>query len=189
MILESKSIQSLYSTKGGIVKTSKESLREIFEDQLKEIFWTENHLAKALPEIAKATYNELLQETFEELVEKTQRQLIRLENCFELLFLKARAKKCYAIEGSVQEVLEVIQKFEPGHARDAALIAAAQKIQHYEISAYGTLRTMATAQRDFSCAKLLELSKEEEVEMVAKLTELAEKINKLAVDMEEEEVD
>lgn len=189
MIVKSKNIKSSSSLKGGIVKTSKESLQDIFEDLLKDIFWAEKHLSKALPKMAKAAYNELLQETFEGHLEKTERQIIRLENCFELFSLKAVGKKCYAMEGLVEESAEIIQKFESGHARDAALIAAAQKIQHYEISTYGTLRTMATVLGDISCAKLLELSKEEGVETDAKLTELAEKINKLAADMEEEEVD
>lgn len=189
MIVELKVDRSSTDLKREIIKTSKESLHDIFEDALKEIFWTENHLVKALPQIAKATYNELLQEVFEGHLEKTQRQLIRLENCFELFALKPIGKKCYAVDGLVREAQEVIQHFETGHARDVALIAGVQKIQHYAISVYGTLQTLVTVLGNASCTRSMEVSKKEEIETDVKLTELAERISKLAVDMEEEEVD
>lgn len=189
MIAKTKSIKNIRDIKRGVSQTSKESLEDIFEDLLKDIFWAEKHLLKALPKMAKASYNELLQDAFEGHLEDTERQVNRLEKCFELCDLKAIGKKCKAMEGLVEEGAEVIENYDSGHARDAALIAAAQKVEHYEISAYGTLQTMATVLGKVQCANLLEESKDEEAQTDMKLTELAEKINKLAVDMEEEEVD
>lgn len=163
-----------------IVKSSKESLEDIFEDMLKDIYWAENHLAKALPKMAKASYNDDLKEAFESHLKETKNQIARLEQCFSLLGMKAQGKKCPAMQGLVEEGQEAIEDHESGHARDAALIGAAQKVEHYEISSYGTLRTMATVLGKVQCAELLEASKDEEAETDEKLTRLSEKINKWA---------
>ncbi|MCZ8217756.1 MAG: DUF892 family protein, partial [Cyclobacteriaceae bacterium] len=136
-------------------KTSKESLQDIFGDLLKDVFWSENHLIKTLPKMAKASYNELLQNAFDGQLEQTGVQLIRLENCFELSAIKAAGKQCWAMEGLAGEGLAMIENYHRGHARDAGLIAAAQKIEHYKISAYGTLRTMAEILGLMPCARLL----------------------------------
>ncbi len=166
-------------------KSSKESLGDILEDMLKDIYWAEKHLVKALPKMAKAAHNEELKEAFESHLEQTQNQIGRIEKCFELMELKAVAKKCEAMMGLVKEGAEAIEAHEEGHARDAALIAAAQKVEHYEISAYGTMRTMASVLGRVQCAELLEETKDEEAETDMKLTELAEKINQLAAEVEE----
>jgi len=171
------------------IKSSKENLEDIFEDLLKDIYWAEKHLTKALPKLAKAAFNEDLKAAFELHIEQTQQQIGRLEECFELLEKKAVAKKCDAMEGLVKEGEEVIENHDEGHARDAALIAAAQKVEHYEISAYGTLRTMATVLGKAQCAQLLEETKDEEAETDVKLTELAVKINQMACELQEEEVE
>ena len=163
-----------------IVKSSKESLEDIFEDMLKDIYWAENHLSKALPKMAKAAYNEELKEAFEGHLKETKGQISRLEQCFSLLGMKAQGKKCPAMQGLVEEGQEAIDDHDSGHARDAALIGAAQKVEHYEISSYGTLRTMATVLGKVQCAELLEASKDEEAATDEKLTRLSEKINKLA---------
>lgn len=163
-----------------IVKSSKESLEDIFEDMLKDIYWAENHLAKALPKMAKASYNEELKDAFESHLKETKGQISRLDQCFALLGMKAQGKKCPAMQGLVEEGQEAIDDHESGHARDAALIGAAQKVEHYEISSYGTLRTMATVLGKVQCAELLEANKDEEAETDEKLTRLSEKINKLA---------
>lgn len=162
------------------VKSSKESLEDIFEDMLKDMYWAENHLAKALPKLAKASYNEDLKDAFEAHLKETQGQILRLESCFKLLQLKPQGKKCPAMQGLVEEGQEAISEYESGHARDAALIGAAQKAEHYEISSYGTLRTIATVLGRVQCAELLEANKDEEAETDEKLTRLAEKINKSA---------
>lgn len=169
-------------------RSSKETLEDILEDMLKDIYWAEKYLVKALPKMAKAAYHEDLREAFEFHQEETQLQISRIEKCFEILEMKPIAKKCEAMEGLVKEGAEVMEDYEEGHARDAALIAAAQKIEHYEISAYGTMRTMATVLGKVQCAELFEDSKDEEAETDVKLTELAEKINQLAAEMEAEEV-
>jgi ferritin-like metal-binding protein YciE len=161
-------------------KSSKESLEDIFEDMLKDIYWAENHLSKALPKMAKAAYNEDLKEAFEGHLKETKNQISRLEQCFSLLGMKAQGKKCAAMQGLVEEGQEAIDDHEASHARDAALIGAAQKVEHYEISSYGTLRTMATVLGKVQCAELLEATKDEEAATDEKLTRLSEKINKLA---------
>lgn len=147
---------------------------------LKDMYWAENHLAKALPKMAKAAYNEDLKEAFEAHLNETQGQISRLEKCFSLLGMKAQGKKCPAMQGLIEEGQEAIDEHESGHARDAALIGAAQKVEHYEISSYGTLRTMATVLGKVQCAELLEASKDEEAATDEKLTRLSETINKLA---------
>ncbi|MBA4057828.1 MAG: ferritin-like domain-containing protein, partial [Marivirga sp.] len=127
-----------------VVKSSKETLENIFEDLLKDIYWAEKHLVKALPKMSKAAYNEDLKMAIDSHLDQTHLQVTRVEQCFELLELKPVAKKCEAMEGLVKEGESAIEDHDEGHARDAAIIAAAQKVEHYEISAYGTLRTMAT---------------------------------------------
>ena len=165
-------------------------MEDIFEDLLKDIYWAEKYLMKALPKISKAAYNVELQEAIDAHFEETKLQVGRVEKCFEILDMKPIAKKCEAMEGLGKEATEAISEYEKGHARDAALIAAAQKVEHYEISAYGTLRTMANLLGKSQCAELLEETKDEEAQADLKLTEVADKINQLAVEaeMEEEEV-
>ncbi|HOX81936.1 MAG TPA: DUF892 family protein [Chryseolinea sp.] len=173
-------------------KSSKETLEDIFEDLLKDVYWAEKHLVKALPKMSKAAFNADLQEAFGAHLEETIKQVERIEECFELNERKATAKKCEAMEGLVKEGGEAIENYDKGHARDAALIAAAQKIEHYEISAYGTLRTMATVLGKVQCARLLEETKDEEAKSDVKLTELSERINQLAAEVSvevEEEVE
>jgi len=169
-------------------KSSKETLEDIFEGILKDIYWAEKFLTKALPKMAKASHNEELREAFENHLEQTTSQVDRIEKCFEILEKRAVGKKCPAMEGLVKEGTEIIEEYEKGNARDAALIAAAQKIEHYEISTYGTLRTMANVMGKVQCAELLEESKDEEAEADEILTALAERINQMAAEMEVEEV-
>jgi len=171
------------------MKSSKETLEDIFEDLLKDIYWAEKHLTKALPKMSKAAFNQELKDAFLSHLEQTHQQIGRIEQCFELLEKKAVAKKCEAMEGLIKEGEETIEGHDEGHARDAGLIAAAQKVEHYEISAYGTLRTMATVLGKTQCAELLEVTKDEEAETDVKLTELSEKINQMACVLEEEEVE
>lgn len=187
--MKTTSQNSKATSKKKAIKSSKETLEDIFEDMLKDIYWAEKHLIKAIPKMAKAAYNDELKEAFQLHLEETENQVGRLEKCFELIDKKASAKKCEAMEGLIAEGEETIEDHDSGHARDAALIAAAQKIEHYEISAYGTLRTMATVLGKAQCAELLEETKDEEAETDVKLTELAEKINQLAAELQEEEVE
>jgi ferritin-like metal-binding protein YciE len=171
------------------VKSSKENLEDIFEELLKDIYWAEKHLVKALPKMAKAAFNDDLKQAFETHREQTERHIGRLEECFQLMEKKAAVKKCEAMEGLIQEGEEAIADHTEGHARDAALIAAAQKVEHYEISSYGTLRTMATVLGKAQCAQLLEETKDEEAETDSLLTELSTRINRLATELQEEEAE
>ena len=174
------------STRGS--RSSKETLEDIFEDTLRDIYWAEKHLTKALAKMSKAAYNEELKDAFDSHQEQTETQIGKLEKCFELLGKKAVAKKCEAMEGLIKEGEGQIEEHTEGHARDAALIGAAQKVEHYEISAYGTLRTMANVLGMTQCAEILEEIKDEEAETDVKLTGIAEKINALACEVDEEEV-
>jgi ferritin-like metal-binding protein YciE len=176
------------ATKSRSSRNTKETLEDIFEATLKDIYWAEKHLTKALAKMSKAAYNEELKDAFDTHLQETETQIERLEKCFELLGKKAVAKKCEAMEGLIKEGEEQIEEYDEGHARDAALIGAAQKVEHYEISAYGTLRTMANVLGMTQCAEILEEIKDEEAETDVKLTELAEKINLLACEVDEEEV-
>lgn len=171
------------------VKSSKDSLEDTFEDLMRDIYWAEKHLTKALPRMSRASFNEDLKAAFDAHLEVTEQQVTRLEKCFELMEKKALGKKCIGMEGLVKEGEEVINDLDEGHARDAGLIAAAQKIEHYEISAYGTLRTMAKVLGKAQCAQLLEETKDEEAEADQQLNDLAERINKLACELHEEEVE
>jgi len=167
-------------TKTGAPDKTKESLSNVFEDLLKDIYWAEKYLTKVLPRLSKAAYNEELRTAIEKHTHETNLQVTRIEQCFEALSLKAESKKCEAMEGLVAEADEAVGSYSEGSVRDAALIAAAQKIEHYEICSYGTLRTMAKVLGRVQCEELLEQSKDEEAEADEKLTALAEKINQLA---------
>lgn len=160
-----------------MVKTSNESLRTIFVDLLKDIFGAENHLYITLPTLAKATHNKLLQETFKEYSIKKELQQLRLEKCFELFGTKPAGTSCTTVESLVNVALNAVETLESGNARDVALLSVTKKILNNQISSYGTLRIIATVLGDVSCAKFMELSKEEEVETDAQLTELAGEIN------------
>lgn len=161
---------------------SRQTLETVFEDNLRDIYWAEQHLAKTLPRLARAAEDEELKNVFDHHVEETKLQVGRIEKCFEVLDLKPAGKKCEGMQGLTKEAARVISEHKAGPARDAALIAAAQKVEHYEISAYGTLRTMATMLGKVQCAELLEDNKDEVAEADETLTKLAEKINRMACD-------
>ncbi len=159
---------------------NKENLSKIFEDTLKDIYWAEKHLTKALPKMSKAAYDEDLSSAFTNHLQETQGHVERLERVFEQLGKKAQAKKCPAMEGLVEEGSEAIDEYEPGYARDAALIIAAQKIEHYEIAAYGSLKAHAKLMGEEDIAALLEETETEEGNADKKLTEISETVNQQA---------
>lgn len=167
-------------------KSSKETLTDILGGMLRDIYWAEKLLTKALPKMAKAAHHDDLKAAFETHLEETKLQIERIEECFRLMEIKPIAKKCEAMAGLVKEGAEAIEDHTQGHARDAALIASAQKVEHYEISAYGTMRTMANVLGLTECATLLEETKQEEAETDVALTILAEKINQMAAEVEDE---
>ncbi|WP_293896324.1 ferritin-like domain-containing protein, partial [Flavobacterium sp.] len=155
------------SKTAGVVKrksSAAEGLRELFVDSLKDIYWAEKALVKALPKMAKNATNENLIMAINEHLEVTKDQVIRLEEVFSIMGEKAVAKKCDAMEGLVEEGEGILEETEPGAVRDAGIIAASQKIEHYEIATYGTLAAFAKTLGEDEAAALLEETLAEEKE-------------------------
>jgi len=161
-----------------------ENLRELFVDELRDIYDAEKQLVKALPKMAKAAESRALQTAFEEHLEITRAHVGRLDEVFKLLNTAARGKKCEGMEGLLEEGHAVIQEME-GSVRDAALIASAQKVEHYEIATYGTLATFAEVLEMDDAKDLLGQTLDEEKEADEKLTQVALGINSEADEGEE----
>jgi ferritin-like metal-binding protein YciE len=156
-------------------KMENSEFHEFFVEELKDIYWAEKHLVKALPKMKKAATSPELAEAFEKHTQETQTHIETLEQIFELLGEKAAAKKCDAMEGLLSEAEEIISDTEKGTMiRDAALILAAQKVEHYEIATYGTLRTFAENMGHTDVQNLLQQTLDNEKETDATLTEIAE---------------
>lgn len=151
-----------------------ESLHDAFEEELKDVLSAEKQLVKALPKMAKAASNEDLRAGFEEHLEQTKGHVERLEKIFEMLDKAPRAKKCKAMEGLIEEGSEIMEEDADPDVLDAMLIAAAQKVEHYEIATYGTLVAWARRLDMSDAADLLQQTLDEEKETDVKLTELAE---------------
>lgn len=151
-------------------------LRELLEDQLKDAYWAEKAITKAMPEMVEKVTSQELVDALTEHMERTVQQTTRLENVFEILGLKAEAVKCEAMEGLIDEAEDIVDDLDEGPVRDAGIIAAAQKIEHYEIATYGSLRSYANILGEFEAASLLEETLDEEKEADRKLTDIAESI-------------
>jgi ferritin-like metal-binding protein YciE len=162
-------------------------LMKLFEDELKDIYWAEKALTKALPKMAKNATNEDLIAALENHLEETERQIEKLEQVFESIGKKAVAKKCDAMAGLVKEGEEIMKESDKGAMRDAGIISAGQKVEHYEIATYGTLRTFAKTLGLDKAAGLLEEILEEEKAADMKLTEVAEATINVQAAQEEEE--
>jgi ferritin-like metal-binding protein YciE len=163
------------------------ALRQLYLDELKDLYSAETQLVKALPKMAKASSSEELRSGFEEHLNQTKGHAERLERIFEMLEESPKGKKCVGIEGLVKEGSEVMDEDYDEEVMDAALIAAAQRIEHYEIAGYGTARTYAELLGEQEHASLLEQTLKEEKETDEKLTELARDINLQAAGGEQEE--
>ncbi len=153
------------------------SLRELFVDELKDMYSMENQLVKALPTMAKAANSGDLSAAFEEHLEQTRGHVDRLEQIFAAMDVTARAKRCVGMEGIIDEGKEVVEEDLQPDALDAAIIGAAQRVEHYEIAAYGTARTHAQLLGIKKAVKLLAQTLEEEKETNERLTQLAEELN------------
>lgn len=165
-----KSLSHNDNTEGGDAM-----LREFFIESLKDIYWAENHLLKALPKMKKAATSEELKAAFEEHIVVTEGQVDRLDEVFSILGEKARGKKCEAMEGITKEGQSIIDETAKGSAtRDVGLILAAQKVEHYEISTYGGLAQLARTLGENEAAELLEETLEEEKQTDRDLTKIAE---------------
>jgi len=159
------------------------ALKELFIDELKDIYSAENQLIKALPKMAKAATSDDLRAGFEGHLEQTKQHARRIEEICTELGEKPTGKKCGGMEGLIGEGKEMMDEFE-GDVLDAALISAAQRVEHYEIAAYGTVRTYAELLGHDRAVELLEQTLEEEKETDQKLTELAGAINVEAINAE-----
>jgi ferritin-like metal-binding protein YciE len=163
------------------------TLRELFVDELRDLYDAENRLVKALPKLAKAANLEDLRSGFETHLEQTKEHVERLKQIMESLDEKPTGKKCPGMIGILQEAEELIGEEFEGSVMDAALISAAQRAEHYEIAAYGCVHAWAKELGEDEAAELLEKTLTEEKETDAKLTEISEHVNPSANSEAEEE--
>jgi ferritin-like metal-binding protein YciE len=153
------------------------SLRELYIDELRDLYSAETQLVKALPKMAKAASHSQLRQAFEEHLRETSEQVSRLEQIFEMLDEKPSGKKCLGMEGLVKEGAETMREKYADEVMDAAVIGAAQRVEHYEIGAYGTVREFARLLGEDDHVSLLEQTLREEKQADEKLTQLAQEIN------------
>jgi ferritin-like metal-binding protein YciE len=166
-----------------------ESLRDLYLEQLQDLYNAEQQLIKALPKMAKAANSKELKAAFEEHLEVTRGHAERIETICEQMGKKASGKKCKAMEGLVKEGSEVIDEDMPDELKDAALIAAAQRVEHYEIAGYGCVRAYANKLGDEEAANLLGQTLEEEKEADETLNGIAEQLNLDAGSVETDEAE
>jgi ferritin-like metal-binding protein YciE len=150
------------------------TLEDLFHDTLKDIYYAERKILKALPKMKRAAQSDELKAAFEKHRQETEGQIERLQQVFEIIGKRAQGKTCDAIEGIVAEGEEIIEEFKDTVALDAGLISAAQAVEHYEIARYGTLKRWATELGHADAAKLLDATLQEESKTDGDLTKLAE---------------
>lgn len=165
----------------------KNTLKALYVDELRDIYDAEKQLIKALPEMAEASASEELRSGFEKHLEQTKEHARRLEQIFSELGEKPTGKKCKAMQGLVAEGSEMIEEDFEGEVKDAGLISAAQRVEHYEMAAYGTVRNFASLLGEQNAASLLEQTLNEEKETDQNLTELSDSINSEAASYQAEE--
>lgn len=169
------SISNSKGTKNGDRESAMQSsqLMKLFEDELKDIFWAEKALTKAIPKMIKNATSKELIEALTMHLEETNQQVERLTQVFSIIDKKPTAKKCEAMDGLIREAGEIMESCEEGAMRDAGIISAAQKVEHYEIATYGTLRQFAETLGLDEAVDLLETTLEEEKAADEKLSEVA----------------
>ena len=160
---------------------SVKTIDELLLDELKDIYSAEKQITKALPKMARAAASQDLKSAFESHLEETQVHVERLDKIFETLGKAPRGKMCHGMEGLIEEGSEMISELEKGPVRDAGLISAAQRVEHYEMAAYGSVREFANLLGRKEVASLLEETLEEEKATDEKLTGIAKKINPQAL--------
>ena len=153
-----------------------DSIEDLLEDELKDLYSAENQLLKAMPKMAKKVTTQSLKDAFATHLEQTKVQVERLTKMGELLgYKKMTGKKCLAMEGLIKEAQEVLEEEEPSEATDVALVASAQRIEHYEIAGYGTVRTLAKVLKKKEVVDLISETLKEEGDTDKLLTKLCEK--------------
>lgn len=169
----SKTSKSTMSAKGAALGNGQ--LEKFFHDALKDIYWAEKALTKALPKMMKKATTDELKSAFQEHLTQTEGQIKRLEDVFDMLGHKAQAKKCEAMEGLIKEAESIMEETEDGSmTRDAAIIMAAQKVEHYEIATYGGLVQLAYTMGQDEVAGILQETLDEEKETDEGLSTIAE---------------
>ena len=148
------------------------TLDDLFLDTLKDIYFAEKQIVKALPKMAKAATSSELKAGFEKHLQETQGHVERLEQVFEIIGSPARGKTCEAILGIIEEAKEIMDEFKDTPALDAGLVSSAQAVEHYEIDRYGTLKAWARQMGRADVVKLLEATEQEEIATDKKLTQL-----------------
>jgi ferritin-like metal-binding protein YciE len=166
-----------------------ETFKELFEETLRDIYYAEKAILKALPKMAKKASSRKLQQAFTKHQKETERQVERLEEVFKLIGKRASGKDCPAIDGIIEEGEEVMKEAEDDTVRDAAMLAAAQSVEHYEISRYGTLVAWAEKMEMADAAELLQATLEEEKATDETLTELADSEINVEAEQTNEEYD
>ncbi|HTQ66949.1 MAG TPA: ferritin-like domain-containing protein [Puia sp.] len=153
-------------------RDNQSKLFRFFEEELQDIYWAEKALIKAIPKMAKSVTSPQLRDALENHLQQTRGHAGRLEKIFEMIGKKAETKKCKAMDGLIDEAGEIIDDTEEGAMRDAGVIAAGQKVEHYEIASYGTLKSYARILGYHDAVTLLEQTLEEEKKADEKLTKL-----------------
>jgi ferritin-like metal-binding protein YciE len=149
------------------------SVQDLLQQELRDIYDAEKQLVRALPKLAKASSSEQLRQAFQEHLDQTKHQVERLEQAFDQLDMAARGKRCEAMRGLVEEANDTMEEIKTPEVLDAALIAGAQKVEHYEMAAYGSVRALAEACGHREVAKLMDETLEEEKEADQKLNQIA----------------
>lgn len=157
-----------------------ESIEDLFLDELKDLYSAEKQITKALPKMVKAASTPELSKAFSSHLEETRGHVERLEKIFEILGKRGTGKTCEGMKGVLVEGSEALKEIGKGKVRDAALIAAAQRVEHYEIAGYGTVRSLAELLGKSNMAELLEKTLKEEKATDEKLTEISESVNEEA---------
>jgi len=178
---QNRTTQKGEKAKSGVAQ----GLRDLFVNELKDIYWAEKELTKAIPKMIKNATSEELVEALTDHLEETKTHVTRLEEVFASIEEKVVAKKCEAMEGLTKEAGEIMEATEKGVVRDAGIILAGQKVEHYEIATYGTLASFARTLGEDEAASLLEETLNEEKAADEKLSEISYSINVDAADEEE----
>ena len=156
---------------------SVDSIEKLFIEELKDLYSAENQITKALPKMASAATSKELKQAFEHHLRQTEGHIERLEQICRILGTNPKGKTCEGMKGVIEEGNSMLKEADEGSVRDAALISAAQRVEHYEMAAYGTVRTYANQLGQSQCARLLEQTLEEEKQTDQKLTSIASKVN------------
>jgi ferritin-like metal-binding protein YciE len=173
-------------------RTESNTIHTLFENQLKDIYWAEQELTRFMPEVLENVESTELANTLREHMKVTEKQVTRLDKIFDIIDTEAEGEKCDGMEGLVKEARKIFEETEKGIIRDAFLIGAVQKVEHYEMASYGTLKSMAIILGEYEVATLLGETLKEEKEADMKLTEVAENVinidaSREAGELEEEE--